>query len=538
VPKVTIDGRTAEFEEGLTILRAAEQLGIEIPHYCWHPGLSIAGNCRMCLVEVEKVPKLQIACNTRLADGMVVHTRNERVQRAQQAVLEFLLINHPIDCPICDQAGECKLQDYYMDFDRKPSRVAVEEKVHKRKAVELGPRVVLDQERCILCLRCTRFLDEITRTSELGVFERGDRAYIDLAPGKTLDNPYSENVVDICPVGALTSKPFRFRARVWYLRSTESVCTACARGCNIEIYHRDGRVFRLRPRFHPEVNGYWMCDFGRDSWHEAHAPDRLLVPEVRSEDGFSPQTWGTALEETAERLRAILREAGPRAVGIVVSADTTNEEAALAVELGRALGGVRVLGHAKTPTGAPPEDHLLIRADKNANRRGLQALGVEVSEDRIAGLLREVSAGTVKALVMFRADVAGDLGRAVAEPALERVGFLLWIGTRRTETALYADRCLPVGSFVETDGTVTNFEGRVQRLRAAFPPLGEARPGWRVLADLLADLGRPVPWTSPAEIFSEVARRVPAFAGLDYDRLGSRGALLADSAESTVRAAS
>ncbi|MGH7821142.1 MAG: 2Fe-2S iron-sulfur cluster-binding protein, partial [Candidatus Binatia bacterium] len=186
--KVTIDGRQAEHEDGLTIIRAAEGQGIEIPHYCWHPGLTIAGNCRMCLVEIEKMPKLQIACNTRITDGMVVHTKNDRVKKAQAAVLEFLLVNHPIDCPICDQAGECKLQDYYMDFDKNPSRFPVEEKVRKRKVVDLGPHVVLDQERCILCLRCTRFLDEISKSSELGVFERGDRAFIDLAAGQRLDN--------------------------------------------------------------------------------------------------------------------------------------------------------------------------------------------------------------------------------------------------------------------------------------------------------------------------------------------------------------
>jgi len=254
MPTVEVDGQRIEVEDGVTVIEAADRLGIEIPHYCWHPGLTIAGNCRMCLVEIEKSPKLQIACNTRVTDGMVVHTKSEKTQTAQKAVLEFLLINHPIDCPICDQAGECKLQEYYMDYDRQDSRVPLSGKVHKAKAIPIGPHIMLDQERCVLCSRCIRFLDEVTKTHELAFYERGDHNVLALAPGKTLDNPYSTNVADICPVGALTNRDFRFRARVWYLERTESLCTGCANGCNVEIYHREGRIFRYMPRFNPDVN--------------------------------------------------------------------------------------------------------------------------------------------------------------------------------------------------------------------------------------------------------------------------------------------
>src|SRR5215471_8719209 len=260
VPTLEIDGRKIEVEDGTTVIQAADRLGIEIPHYCWHPGLTVAGNCRMCLVEIEKLPKLQIACNTRVTDGMVVQTKSEKTHVAQKAVLEFLLINHPIDCPVCDQAGECKLQEYYMDYDRQRSRVPLSGKVHKGKAIPIGPHVMLDQERCILCARCTRFLDEVTHTSELGIYERGDHSRIELAPGRTLDNLYSMNVVDICPVGALTSRDFRFKARVWYLERTESICAGCANGCNVEMYHREGRLYRFLPRANADVNAYWMCD--------------------------------------------------------------------------------------------------------------------------------------------------------------------------------------------------------------------------------------------------------------------------------------
>jgi len=214
MPKLTIDGKQIEVPGGLNLIQAAERAGIEIPHYCYHPGLTVVGNCRMCLVEIEKAPKLQIACNTSVAEGMVVHTQSPRTRTAQKAVLEFLLVNHPIDCPVCDQAGECKLQDYYMDYDRQPSRFPLGKKNHKGKAIDVGSGVMLDQERCILCARCTRFFDEITKSSELAIFERGDGCKIDIWPGKPVDNKYAGNVVDICPVGALTEKDFRFRMRL------------------------------------------------------------------------------------------------------------------------------------------------------------------------------------------------------------------------------------------------------------------------------------------------------------------------------------
>ena len=520
MPKVTIDGREQEFEDGLTVIRAAEKLGIEVPHYCWHPGLTIAGNCRMCLVEIEKVPKLQIACNTRITDGMVVHTANERVKKAQQSVLEFLLVNHPIDCPICDQAGECKLQDYYMDFDAKPSRFPVEEKVRKRKVVDLGPQVVLDQERCILCLRCTRFLDEVPKTSELGVFERGDRAFIDLAPGKRLDNPYSGNVVDICPVGALTSKDFRFQARVWYLKKTDSVCAFCANGCNIEIYHREGKIFRFRPRANVDVNDYWMCDEGRMGYHRIQGEGRLVRPEMRRGDELVPVTWKEALEESANRLKAARAAHGEGAIAGIVSAFATNEEAYL---IRRVLGGADSLaGHAWSPPDARGDD-LLIKKDKNPNRAGLEALGIATDPERVAAILEGARAGRIKALVVFGADLVGNLGREVVEPALEALDLLVLIDNRGSETSLYADIVLPSSTFAETDGTFTNFAGRVQRLHQATPPAGEATEGWRILADFSKLCGDQARWTSAEEVFAALARDTPAFTELSYGTIGDRG---------------
>jgi NADH-quinone oxidoreductase subunit G len=522
MPKVRIDGRDAEFEEGLTVIRAAERLGIEVPHYCWHPGLTIAGNCRMCLVEIEKVPKLQIACNTRVTDGMVVHTRNERVKKAQESVLEFLLVNHPIDCPICDQAGECKLQDYYMDFDQKASRFALEEKVRKRKVVELGPQVVLDQERCILCLRCTRFLDEVPKTSELGVFERGDRCYIDLAPGKRLDNLYSGNVVDICPVGALTSRDFRFQSRVWYLKKTDSVCPFCANGCSIEIHHREGRIYRLRPRYNPEVNDYWMCDEGRLGYHRVQGEGRLRAPLLRDGDDFRAVPWAEALNVAATRLEAIRGEAGEGTAGAIVSGYATNEEAFLLRSLfGRSEA--RLAGHCWSPPDARGDD-LLIKADKNPNSRGLEWQGIATSPEALERMLGEVRAGRLKGLVVFGADLVGNLGRERIEDALETLELLVVIDTRRTETSLYADVVLPAASFAETDGTFTNHAGRVQRIQRAFSPPGDAREGWRLVADLGKALGDSRTWSGAAAVFAALSSEIAAFSGLDYSRLGVLGA--------------
>jgi NADH-quinone oxidoreductase subunit G len=530
MPKVTIDGQTADFEDGLTVIRAAERLGIEVPHYCWHPGLTVAGNCRMCLVEIEKVPKLQIACNTRITDGMVVETRSERVKKAQEAVLEFLLINHPIDCPICDQAGECKLQDYYMDFDKKPSRFPVEEKVHKRKVVDLGPQVVLDQERCILCLRCTRFLDEVPKTSELGVFARGDRAYIDLAPGKRLENPYSGNVVDICPVGALTSKDFRFRARVWYLKKTPSVCASCANGCNIDIFHREGQIFRFRPRANPEVNQYWICDEGRASYRRIQGEGRLVRPELRRGDELVPVSWQDAVDAVASRLKGVHADHGDGAIAGILSAFATNEEAYLFRRLLGGDGARSIAGHAWSPAEARGDD-LLIKADKNPNRRGLEELGISTAPQGVKRILDDARSGRVKALVAFGADLASHLGRDRVEAALEALDFFVMIDLKSSETSLYADALLPIGSFAETEGTFTNHAGRVQRLQAAFPPPGEALEGWRLLARILQALGDEMAWTGAEEIFAAIAGEVGGFSGLDYAALGSLGASLGRAAD-------
>ena len=524
MPKLVIDDREVTVEDGLNLIQAAERLDIEVPHYCYHPGLSISGNCRMCLVEIEKMPRLQIACNTRVTEGMVVKTTSPKVKVAQAAVLEFLLINHPIDCPICDQAGECKLQDYYMDYGAYHSRFPLEAKVEKRKVVDLGPQVVLDQERCILCARCTRFLDEVTKTSELGIFARGDRCYIDLFPGKKLENPYSGNVVDVCPVGALTSKDFRFKARVWYLEKTESVCTLCANGCNIDIYHRRGQMYRFRPRYNPEVNQYWMCDEGRLWYKELQKESRILRPLVRGEQDFAAVLWDDAVNQVAQTLTQVKEEHGANAIAGIIGAKATNEEAYLFSRLLTEHVGTELIAGLSWSPAEASHDNFLIKADKHPNTRGLQAMGLLNGGASTADVLAAAAKGAVKVLLVFAADLVPAFGSEKLDAALSHAKVIVF-DTDYSGTTEYADMVLPIGTAPETDGTFTNYAGRVQRIRQAFPPPGEAKPGWEVLSQLGIKFGG-TDYLSSAEIFAELANKSPASAGLTYSKLASHGVQL------------
>lgn len=523
MPTLEIDGKTITVEDGLNVVQAAERLGIEIPHYCYHPALSISGNCRMCLVEIENIPKLQIACNTKVTQGMVVRTQTERVKRVRESVLEFLLINHPIDCPVCDQAGECKLQDYYMDYDRQPSRFPLGQKVKKGKAIEIGPLVMLDQERCILCSRCTRFLDEVTQTRELAIFERGDHNRIGLFPGRRLDNAYSANVVDICPVGALTNKTFRFRSRVWYLNHTPSVCPTCATGCNIEIHHREGEIFRFRPRYNASVNGYWMCDEGRLSYQRYQGEGRLLKPVVREATGWTARSWREALAVARERLAAIAGEHGGQAIGGVVSAQATNEEAFLFARWMKESLGARVAGWQWSPPDASKDDRLR-DADKNANAAGLRALGLMPDD----GVLKAAVDGELRALVLFRTDLTASHGATVLDTIGERVDFVLVLDTHYHGTGEIADLQLPIGTFAETDGTYVNRSGMVQRIREACPPVGESRAGWRVLGELLAAGDADAVPVDSGAVFTQLAAAVPAFQPLSYQTIDLQGSPLVE----------
>jgi len=527
VPRLTINGKAVEVPAGTNLIEAARSAGVEVPHYCYHAGLSIAGQCRLCMVDIDKTPRPTIACNTVAADGMVVQTETDRVRETRKSIMEFHLINHPLDCPVCDQAGECWLQIYYMQHGLYDPRMT-DEKVHKPKAVPLGPHVILDAERCILCSRCVRFCDEITGTGELGIFERGDHSEIGLFPGHELDNKYSGNVVDICPVGALTDRDFRFQVRVWYLETAKSVCPGCARGCNIEVHvnrrrphHAEGRrVARLKPRFNADVNRWWICDAGRYGFGFVDGADRLRVPARREGGTASDATWDEAIAAVAGALRRL----PPEEVGVIASPKMSNEDL---FALRRLLDvcAVRRVAVQVPPRAPGDEDAILIRADKNPNSMGAELMGLGGDARAVLGAAR---GRQLKLLWIFGHDL---LASAWPEPevleALRGVETVVFTGPSANLTSAHAHWVLPAAAWVERDGTYTNFEGRVQRFRQATEPLGQALPDWEIVGRILAPLGEAPSATRAEHWFRQLAAAVPAFAGLSYQSLGDTGRRLA-----------
>src|SRR5437667_1484778 len=421
MPRLTVNGQAIEVPAGTNLIEAARVAGVEVPHYCYHPGLSIAGQCRLCMVDIEKAPRPTIACNTVAADGMVVSTETDRVRETRKSIMEFHLINHPLDCPVCDQAGECWLQIYYMKHGLYDPRMT-DEKVHKPKAVPLGPHVMLDAERCILCSRCVRFCDEITGTGELGIFSRGDRSEIGLFPGQDLENNYSGNVVDICPVGALTDRDFRFQVRVWHLDTTKSVCPGCARGCNVDVHvnrkrphHAGGRrVARLKPRFNEAVNAWWICDVGRYGFDAVDDPGRIRFARHGGVD--------VTRDEALNALLDALRRHTPAEIAILASPDLANEDLFALRRLTETLGIRQVAFGVPPAAPTPAADDFLLRADRHPNTRGAETI---LPAGDAAAILAAARAGRVKVLWVFQHDLlAAGWSAAETRQALERVALL------------------------------------------------------------------------------------------------------------------
>jgi NADH-quinone oxidoreductase subunit G len=532
MPRITVDGRIIEVPAGLTILQALDEAGllmngVEIPHYCWHPKLSIDGSCRLCQVEVEGMPKLQIACNTPVQDGMAIRTESERVKSARQGVMELLLVNHPLDCPICDQAGECKLQDYAFEYGVDASR-SREPRRALRKRVDLGPTVLLDQERCILCRRCVRFCNEVSGTGELRVLGRGDRSVIDVHPDYPLDNPYSMNVADICPVGALTTKDFRFKIRVWFLEDVPGVCTGCARGCNVHIGVANNKVQRYVPRRNDAVNQTWICDAGRLSYKEIGSGERLREALLRGERGLAAVGAAAALEEAARRLRTLLEARGAGALVALASAHACNEDLFAFARFCDALslewrGAAVVRGDS---------DALLVAAEKAANAEGARRLGFG---DPSAALERIRSGAAAGALVMGH-DLLHESFLGGVDP-LFRLETLVVLDTQQSALLRAAHVVIPVRHAAEKHGTLTNAAGRVQRVRPAVEPAFEAWSEGEVVTKLGALLGLPGfgepfdPWAASKAL----AQTLPDFAGISLDSVGDQGRALAG-AEPSARA--
>jgi NADH-quinone oxidoreductase subunit G len=514
----TLNGKTVEVPQGTTIMQAASGIGIEIPHFCYHPYLSIAGNCRMCMVEVEKSPKLVISCATAAAEGMVVRTDTPVVKKAVRGVLEFLLVNHPIDCPVCDQAGECKLQDYYMAHGLYESRIALSEKVRKRKALDLGP-IVLDSERCVLCGRCIRYLSEVTGTNELGFFERGDRTQISAFLDSKIDaRSYAGNLADICPVGAITSKDFRFRCRVWFLKGTPAICPECSTGCNIRVDHRNGVVFRYVARLNPYVNKTWLCDIGRFSYKNLNGPERLLYPMINRNGTPARESWAACMSKISESSKNSAAS-GRKPVG-VFSTRMTNEELFLAKKFLSEIGGTIVALNAEGSGPSSMEDFLLRRKDHTPNTTGAMKLGLELvsGESAIREFVRKLDRSQVSLLIT---DEPATLKERGTDPPLT-----IALSTHVNGNLAGADIVLPVANHVEREGTLTNFEGRVQKTERSFPPPGEARSAIDIISELSRALGVTLRAGSAEEVFSVLSRECAPFSGLDYGNLSEYGSLV------------
>jgi NADH-quinone oxidoreductase subunit G len=494
---LTIDGMAVTVKKGTNVLEAARTLGIDISAFCYHPGLPIVAQCRQCLVSVEKNPKLQPSCQQTCGDGMVVHTTDAASTLARKQLLEFTLLNHPIDCPICDKAGECTLQKLYFEHDNADSRVDVP-KVHKAKVVDLGPTVVLDQERCILCSRCIRTCDETSGEHQLDFAHRGDHEILTTAPGTQLDNPYSLNTVDVCPVGALTSKDFRFTMRAWELEATPSVCTGCATGCNVEIHHKHDRAWRLVPRHNPEVNRYWMCDEGRLTYHGLRER-RLVGPTV---DGL-PAAWDRAVRAAADKIAA-----GKAALGVVLSAEHTNEDNYALAALAKAWGATRLYLAARPDVPERADGRLRV-ADVNPNRAGVariaEALGLPLAP------VVDLDAG-VRTVVVLGGELPG------VDEARARELDVIAIAAHDRGAAAHAAVALPAAAWAELSGTFTNATGHVQRVHAAFPPPGQAAAGWEIAVRLGQATGAKLAYTHAREVFKDMTQAVAAWRGLAWAR--------------------
>ena len=524
MPTFTIDGKTIEVASGRTILQALDDAGflkngVDVPHFCWHSKLSIDGSCRMCQVEVEGIPKLQIACNTPVQDGMVVHTQNERVRVARERVLELLLLNHPLDCPICDEAGECKLQDYSNEYGSAHSR-SREPRRALEKNVDLGPHIVFDQERCILCRRCVRFCREIPKTGELAVFGRGDRSVLETWPGRPLDNDYSMNVVDLCPVGALTTADFRFAIRAWFLQEVEGVCTGCAKGCNIYLDVAKGKVHRYRPRRNDFVNETWLCDTGRLSYREIAAPHRLRTSCVRSPAGaLEAANFEAAVGVAATRLRSVIASKGAGVVAGVASAHATNEDLFTFRRFLDALGA----DNAAVAVAKGDADDLLVEEEKGANAAGARALGFGDA----SVLAERIRSGGIDAVICLGHDILEE-GLLGGTDELAGLDTVIALDTHQTALSRVAHVLFAVRHAAEKDGTLTNAEGRVQRVHRAALPAFEVHSEGFVLAALGAALsvdGFDSPY-DVREASKSLANVLPAFEGIDLDSVGDRGRVL------------
>ena len=527
MPKLTIDGKELEVEDGLNLIEAASRIGVEIPHFCYHPALSVVAQCRQCLVEVEGVPKVMPACNTFVREGLKVKTDSERAIEARKATVEFTLINHPLDCPICDKGGECPLQLTTVSHGPGYSRFEGPEQKKVRQKYYLSDKILYDPNRCIMCTRCVRFTDEVTKTGELGYNGRGFRKKIVVFPGKSLDNELSGNVTDLCPVGALLNKDTLHEERVWYWKFTDTVCSLCSNGCNITVGvdPRKGKVSRVRPRTNTDVNDYWICDRGRYEWSRIQDIDtRLKDPIIRAGEGFEVTDWEEAISFTVKRLS----EESTRPLSTTVfltSATQTNEELYLFKKLSEVIGRTKIA----SSIGLINDKKILglLSSDPYPNSTGVKDLGYPYGSNHVSEVIDSILSGEVKALYTAGIDLFDHVleeDKPRLREALGRLNLLVGQDMKITETLRLAHVILPGVSAYEKDGTFTNDRGRVQRVRKAIAAPGTAKADWEIFTligkefdDVLFN------FEDPGAVMESIAGEYPAYSEISYDKIGMLG---------------
>ncbi len=503
---ITIDDTSFDVPEGETIFNAAKEKGIEIPHFCYHSKLSIAGNCRLCQVEVEGAKGPVISCRERVREGMIVRVHSEKAREVRKNVLEFILVNHPLDCPVCDQSGECELQDQYFDHSLQSSRMQWP-KVHKPKAKPIGPHVMLDDERCVLCTRCVRFCDEIVGDHQLMLRERGDHSTIDVFPGKQLDNAYSLCTVDICPVGALTSRDFRFKKRVWFLSNTKSICTGCATGCNIWLDHADQTVYRYRPRDNEAVNQCWMCDAGRMTYKMINSDDRVLFPFVTDNGNAKRVPWVEALAKA----QSLLAAANPKNIVGILSADASLEENLAMARFLKELGCEHLVWSGKKSDPAFA-DTILRDADRNPNGHGVQFIAKQrfgkETKGEVFVVLGKLEDDDVTTLISLKPTTVVAITDSL--PPMAR----------------WADVVFPRASHAEQEGLLVNRQRRLQKCEKAFAPRGESIPAWQIAARLAGAFGKDLGFTSAKKVFETERVHYQPLAKIVYGSITDQGVAL------------
>ena len=535
MPTIVLDGKEIEFAPGETLLRAALRHQTEIPHYCFHQGLAVTAQCRMCLVDIvdmgngKGMPKLQTSCSTPATAGMKIESKSPKVREAQNLVNEFLLVNHPLDCPICDQAGECDLQDFSFHYGSGHSEMQYEKRTYGWR--DVGTFIALERNRCIHCSRCERFSRDVEGSHDFGMFLRSHELTFDTFEDATITHKFQGNLADLCPVGAITNRDWRFKKRAWKFKKTPAVCTSCSTGCNVTVEHHQNTVYRIKPRENPAVNRWWMCDEGRIDFRDLNdRKTRIVEPHARVQGALRPAAWDALYQALGARLKE-LGAAGTQVVGL---ADThaTNEELFLfSLLLKEGFGGATAYFRAvegKQQEQPPP--HLkdaflytLITTDKSPNTAGAQALGLtgDPNGKQVAAALKGA-----KAVLVLGDPYAGE-GDAAIRAAAKAAPLIVQIGTHEGPWSAIADAILPACTRAEKAGTFTNKAGRVQRIQPALRPPETAREPVRIVQELFAQVGKPQEMGSAEQVLGAIGTQVAAFKGLTWDSVGDQGAPLA-----------